>query len=126
MLEFCDKGNLQDACDRGMFNMRRHGGAAEAPRPNVRAVTYAHTPATNLLLHSAGDELAFTWMTTFCTQEDQRQALLVYALCCSQAAVSSDKYSVFGYTWARHVLHWNIHIHDTNIVIVSGPLISKI
>ena len=34
--------------------------------------------------------------------------------------------SMFGYTRARHVLHWNIHIYDTDNVIVSGPQISKV
>ena len=44
VLEYCDKGNLQDACDRGVFVTSRSSGAAEL-QCNVRSVRCGQMPA---------------------------------------------------------------------------------
>ncbi len=54
MLEFCDRGNLQDAVDRGVFTAKRADPDAEGPPPrNLPAVVYA--PAA--LAYGAGTEV---------------------------------------------------------------------
>ena len=46
MLEFCDRGNLQDAVDRGVFAMKRSDPDSDEPPPrNVPAVVYVPRPA---------------------------------------------------------------------------------
>ena len=47
MLEFCDRGNLQDAVDRGVFAGKRADPDSDEPPPrNVPAVVYAPRPKT--------------------------------------------------------------------------------
>lgn len=49
VLEFCDRGNLQDAVDRGVFAAKRTDPDSDDPPPrNVPAVVYA--PCRLLLL----------------------------------------------------------------------------
>lgn len=45
VLEFCDRGNLQDAVDRGVFAAKRSDPDSDEPPPrNVPAVVYAPCP----------------------------------------------------------------------------------
>ena len=45
VLEFCDRGNLQDAVDRGVFAAKRSDPDSDDPPPrNVPAVVYAPCP----------------------------------------------------------------------------------
>ena len=38
LLEYCDKGSLQDAVDRGFFHADEHGHVDGRAKPNMRAI----------------------------------------------------------------------------------------
>ena len=38
LLEYCDKGSLQDAVDRGWFHTDKHGHVDSKTKPNMRAI----------------------------------------------------------------------------------------
>lgn len=38
LLEYCDKGSLQDAVDRGWFHTNKHGHVDSKTKPNMRAI----------------------------------------------------------------------------------------
>ena len=40
LLEFCDKGSLQDAVDRGWFHTDQHGHVDARTKPNMKAIKY--------------------------------------------------------------------------------------
>lgn len=55
VLEYCDKGNLQDAVDRGVFNRPHRAGSVEGPNPpmhhcNVMAVRCVHLHNTSIII----------------------------------------------------------------------------
>lgn len=61
VLEYCDKGNLQDAVDRGVFNRPHRAGSMDGPNPpkhfcNVVAVRCVHLPR-HWFLHQCEDTL---------------------------------------------------------------------
>ena len=41
LLEYCDKGSLQDAVDRGWFHTDKHGHVNSKTKPNMRAIRSA-------------------------------------------------------------------------------------
>ena len=43
LLEYCDKGSLQDAVDRGWFHTDKHGHVDSKTKPNMHAIRY-HPP----------------------------------------------------------------------------------
>ena len=40
LLEYCDKGSLQDAVDRGWFHTDKDGHISSKTKPNMRAIRW--------------------------------------------------------------------------------------
>lgn len=61
LLEYCDKGSLQDAVDRGWFHTDKHGHVDSKTKPNMHAIRSADIPVIStpslLLCKSQGTYL---------------------------------------------------------------------
>ena len=53
LLEYCDKGSLQDAVDRGWFHTDKHGHVDSKTKSNMRAIRSALVQSTACLLCSS-------------------------------------------------------------------------